>query len=133
MKLQTRYTQLSGIAMHERCWRACLYWRQSGETAIKRQLPRMEPPLIWIATHGYLGFALRSELFGNKLHQLLYFCVFTRGKQKAASQKTDVATQKRVLDCATLWPRSARGRILTLHTTVFAVKRHHRFSFIEAF
>lgn len=32
------------------------------------QLPRMKPPVIWIAAHGYLGCALRSELFGNKLH-----------------------------------------------------------------
>lgn len=34
------------------------------------QLPRMEPPLIWIAAHGYLGSVLCSELVGSKPHRI---------------------------------------------------------------
>ena len=45
------------------------------------QLPRMEPPLFWIATHGYLLSALRSELL-NKPHPLVLLLCFHSWKNK---------------------------------------------------
>ena len=77
----------------------------------QRQLPRMEPPLIWIATHGYLGSTLRSELFGDKPHPVALPLRFHSWKKGGESEDRRSYSKKSTGLCDAMaqicaWPHS---------------------------